>query len=92
MAMDSLGPQSMAYEIVRIVLSGLGVELQGGVGARDMNETNVVAESKSDEEQNVAQRRRGPRDNLNPYQRRMLRRGQGSVNVGHEEEGEEIGR
>ncbi|KMT17703.1 hypothetical protein BVRB_2g036480 [Beta vulgaris subsp. vulgaris] len=83
MARDSFGPQSMAYEIARIILSGLGVELQGGVGVRDMNETNVVAKSESDEEENIAQRRRrrGPRDNLNPYQRRMLRMGQGGVNA-----------
>ncbi|XP_057248952.1 uncharacterized protein LOC125494837 [Beta vulgaris subsp. vulgaris] len=48
-----------------------------------MNETNVVAKSESDEEENIAQRRRrrGPRDNLNPYQRRMLRMGQGGVNA-----------
>ncbi|KMT11646.1 hypothetical protein BVRB_5g105860 [Beta vulgaris subsp. vulgaris] len=64
----------------------IGCRFQGGGGVCDMNENNVVAESESDGELNVAQRQRGPRDNLNPYQQRVLRRVQ-QVGVNVENEG-----
>ncbi|KMT07916.1 hypothetical protein BVRB_6g145200 [Beta vulgaris subsp. vulgaris] len=55
--------------IASIVSRGMTIELPGGVGG-----DNVAAVSESDGE-GYGLRRRGPRDKLNPYQRKMLRRG-----------------